>query len=692
MHRHRVGPRSSDGRFETESTPVKKENLDEVEKEAVRVTDKTRKKDMRENLDEVEKASDRLAAKKGMKKMRDNLDDVTKKKIQEKDTKEHEKKRESEKMKRKTAFEQVQGMSMVDPEILNTDAFNFIKQDWEAAMTEGPTYICDICIKWEYRKNVRKLIRTEYEKLATFKKCDTNKSEWICDTCDKAIKKNKIPAQAQVNNLELSPSIPELDDLCPIELMLVKQIIPFMFIVPKHKGAQDGLKGQCVLVPANLDKVQNVLPRQCSDEVLISLALKRRLSDLSAFNKQNIRPAFVTRALEKLVEINPFYKDVISDTLWEDKNKESDPELWTLLTDANAKPQDDETDSDDNIEGNDYDHDREQRIASLPHPTALCNEDGPTISSDKVARLLTGNNSNPEDDETENYDDVEDNNDDDDSPHATTSSNIDIDEPSTISSDEVVNIAPCENRIPVSTYSEPDFEALAFPRQFPEGKNHFNQERDVNISVTKYLHARLKSSDDRFASDPQYIFQGLHWIESTNVQSAISFAQKKHFQSEISAGQLVNTDNVKRMISDDQIYHSFKHVRGSPQWCDNMMLDCLAKSRKFDVTTFFLTMTPALFRWTNIIKIVAYQSGENLTDEDVNNMDWHTKVKYFKRNPVTVARQIDYIFKKVFPNILLSGMHPIGQILNYDDRREFQSGKQGLNMPIFKFMLKMPQK
>ena len=85
-----------------------------------------------------------------------------------------------------------------------------------------------------------------------------------------------------------------------------------------------------------------------------------------------------------------------------------------------------------------------------------------------------------------------------------------------------------------------------------------------------------------------------------------------------------------------------------------------------------MTWSAAIFKWTNIIKIVAKQYGETLTDNDVNNMSWSDKVKYLKRNPVTVARQIDYIFNKVFPKMLMSGMHPIGQILNYDDRREFQ--------------------
>ena len=123
--------------------------------------------------------------------------------------------------------------------------------------------------------------------------------------------------QAQKNNIELSPKFNEFESLYPVELMLISQIIPSMFIVAKAKGAQHGLKGQFVLAPVDLKKVQTILPRSCDEEYLISLALKRRLSDKSAVNKQQIRPAFVNRALAKLIEINPFYNNVVVDNDWE---------------------------------------------------------------------------------------------------------------------------------------------------------------------------------------------------------------------------------------------------------------------------------------------------------------------------------------------------------------------------------------
>ena len=113
----------------------------------------------------------------------------------------------------------------------------------------------------------------------------------------------------------------------------------------------------------------------------------------------------------------------------------------------------------------------------------------------------------------------------------------------------------------------------------------------------------------------------------------------------------MNKDTVKRMISDDQIFSSFKNIRGTPQYFHNMLLDVLAKIRQFGVYTFFLTCSAAEFHWTEIIHIVARQYGETLTDEEVNSVDWGTKMIYLKRNPVTVARQIDYLFQQLWAKL-----------------------------------------
>ena len=71
--------------------------------------------------------------------------------------------------------------------------------------------------------------------------------------------KKQIPPRSQASNLELDPIVDLFLDqagkeLYPIELMLISQIIPFMFKTAKHTSEQWGLKGQCVLVSAYLKK------------------------------------------------------------------------------------------------------------------------------------------------------------------------------------------------------------------------------------------------------------------------------------------------------------------------------------------------------------------------------------------------------------------------------------------------------
>ena len=284
--------------------------------------------------------------------------------------------------------------------------------------------------------------------------------------------------------MELCPKFNEFESMCLIELMLISQILPFMFIVAKAKGAQHGLKGQCVLVPTDLKKVQTILPRSYDVEYFIS-ALKRRLSGKSAFNKQQIHPAFVNRALAKLMKINPFYKNVIFDNDWKNVSEQSGPEVWKLLTNDNGKEfnTDDQTDSDCDTEDNDKLKERKMKLSSLPVLAVMHNINGPNISAS-----------------------------------------------------EIVNITPEEGQIPVSFTSEPNREALAFPKEYSTGINHFNEDSDNLITPSKYVHARLKCCDDRFASNSQYIFHALDWIERNTVASSIHFAERKQFQSDISVG------------------------------------------------------------------------------------------------------------------------------------------------------------
>ena len=113
------------------------------------------------------------------------------------------------------------------------------------------------------------------------------------------------------------------------------------------------MKFQCARVSADLKKAETPLPRACDDNCVIAVALKRRFSDKSYYRKQNIRPAKINKALKKLKEINHFYPSVTVDNSWENVSQESDPKLWDLLTNENAKlDKPGNIYSDEEIEGN----------------------------------------------------------------------------------------------------------------------------------------------------------------------------------------------------------------------------------------------------------------------------------------------------------------------------------------------------
>ena len=78
-------------------------------------------------------------------------------------------------------------------------------------------------------------------------------------------KNNKMPIQTQLNNMELCPKLSELDRHCPVELMLISQVILFIFIVAKGKRVQYELKG-LFLVATDLKRIWTILPKPCNEK------------------------------------------------------------------------------------------------------------------------------------------------------------------------------------------------------------------------------------------------------------------------------------------------------------------------------------------------------------------------------------------------------------------------------------------
>ena len=120
---------------------------------------------------------------------------------------------------------------------------------------------------------------------------------------------------------------------------------------------------------------------------------------------------------------------------------------------------------------------------------------------------------------------------------------------------EICNIAPGENEHPVPLMTDKQYEELAFPVLFPNGKFGYTAERDVKLLPVKYFNARLLHYSGQFATNPEYLFFAQFIIEQKKVSDSIDIALKKvHVQSVTASQVRSNTQILQNLISQDQAY------------------------------------------------------------------------------------------------------------------------------------------
>ena len=71
---------------------------------------------------------------------------------------------------------------------------------------------------------------------------------------------------------------------------------------------------------------------------------------------------------------------------------------------------------------------------------------------------------------------------------------------------EIYNIAPGENKHPVSSMTDKLCEELAFPVLFPKGRFGYTAERQIKLSPVKYFNARLLHYSGRFEKTQNIFF------------------------------------------------------------------------------------------------------------------------------------------------------------------------------------------
>jgi hypothetical protein len=131
-----------------------------------------------------------------------------------------------------------------------------------------------------------------------------------------------------------------------------------------------------------------------------------------------------------------------------------------------------------------------------------------------------------------------------------------------------MSVAPAEGEKPIPLLTDQDFEALAFPNFFPDGKNTLTEERVVKIHARPYYNQRILDCDGRFAKSPEFVFSAQYAVENQQVYKDINnyifrrMTNRKFGDQTINAGFLKDPQRIKALVRSDYAYKSLKQIRG----------------------------------------------------------------------------------------------------------------------------------
>ena len=485
---------------------------------------------------------------------------------------------------------------------------------FRSEIEKGPYFICVVCNRCLYRKSVLMFVENKYINFDSFRynKVDSyDGCQYICQTCDRKLKRGKIPCQAVCNNLEIFQFPNGTPSLNKLEKVIIGKRILFAKIIVMPKGQFTKIKGAMCNVPIETDNICNILPRGIDSNGLILLKLKRKLCYRGHVLFEPVRPDVVKETLNYLKQNNSLYSDI-------EINIGNIP-LDLLSLDEIPIVREDSPDS----------HpDQSNELEEIDNPL-----DRYRLGANDSALIPTI--------------------------------------PCQIN-EEDITIAPGEGIKPLSILTDKHCEELAHPHLFPTGKFGYKVDRKVPLSPIKYFNQRLLNYKQKFSSDPDYIFFAHSVTQQLNLNSRVNIAMQKVKSGQLTAGMLSRNfkESVKSFVANDEAYSFMNTVKGTPAYWKRFLFEVLAMVKQLGLPTFFMTLSCADLRWNELVSIISKLNGLNLSDDDINGMDYFQRCEILNSNPVLLARHFQYRVEVFFTQIIING--PLGKVKYHAIRVEFQ--------------------
>ena len=241
--------------------------------------------------------------------------------------------------------------------------------------------------------------------------------------------------------------------------------------------------------------------------------------------------------------------------------------------------------------------------------------------------------------------------------------------------EKVLSFAPGEGNRPLGIFMDRDSEFLAFPTIFCGGTRPDNKDRKIPLHYSTVCKWELRSQDRRVAQSVPNIFYKLKKLQIKQIQNSASLALRKYKTKgkKYTAGDLKSDDCVNKLIHLDEGFRVLRNLRGSPPYFEKCKKDLFAMIRQLGNPTWFCSFSAAETRWSHLLKILGrLVEKKELTDDEVNNMTWQQKSHLIQKDPVTCARNFEHMVQLFIKDVLKSNLMPIGEIVDFFYRVEFQ--------------------
>lgn len=442
--------------------------------------------------------------------------------------------------------------------------------------------------------------------------------EWVCLTCVRALQSGKIPACSVANCLSF-PEVPEELKLSQMEERLVAPRLAFMQLRELPRGGQLSLRGNVVNVPADVNTTVKVLPRMQCEEDTIFFKFKRKKSYKHHVAFEKIRPNKVLCGAKWLVQNNVLYRNegIKVDDNWLNRYQGNlnQTECSEVTEQNHCEDSFSQSDSDVWTEDENFDN----------RPTGNCD----TLLHPADFREFN----------------------------------------------KILSVAPGEGNSPLGLFQDIYSEFLAFPSIYCGQSRPDNSCRPVPLHYSTICKWELRNIDRRVAMNIPNIFYKLKKIQIKQIKDKVSLAIRK---CKTKGKRITARDVLSPGFVDDIAVHSegfrvLRKIRGSPPYWESTKKDVFAMIRQLGVPTWFCSFSAAETRWAPLLKCLCkLVQKRDLTDDEVALLNWKEKSDLIKSDPVTCARYFDYRIQCFLNTVLKNDSHPVGEIIDYFGRIEFQ--------------------